>query len=181
LATHLGLGTAAYTASTDYAATSHNQAASTISDSTETGRALLTAATVAAAQQAIDVEVGVDVLAYSASTGTGNLVRASSPTLVTPALGTPASGTLTNCTGLPEGGLATTDVTTGDTSTTKHGLAPKMVAPASGNLNVLGIANGETAASNKTIFEGILKVVVLTEAAYAALGTKDATTVYLRY
>lgn len=81
----------------------------------------------------------------------------------------------------PESDLATTDVTTGDTSTTKHGLAPKMVAPASGSLNVLGIANSETAATNKTIFEGCSKIVVLTEAAYAALGTKDSTTVYLRY
>lgn len=34
-------------------------------------------------------------------TGSGALVFATSPTLVTPALGTPASGTLTNCTGLP--------------------------------------------------------------------------------
>jgi hypothetical protein len=32
------------------------------------------------------------------STGSGALVLATSPTLVTPALGTPASGTLTNCT-----------------------------------------------------------------------------------
>ena len=32
------------------------------------------------------------------ATGTGSVVRATSPTLVTPALGTPASGTLTNCT-----------------------------------------------------------------------------------
>ena len=32
------------------------------------------------------------------STGSGNVVLATSPTLVTPALGTPASGTLTNCT-----------------------------------------------------------------------------------
>jgi hypothetical protein len=39
-------------------------------------------------------------------TGTGSLVFATSPTLVTPALGTPSSGTLTNCTGLP--GAATT-------------------------------------------------------------------------
>ena len=38
---------------------------------------------------------------WTASTGTGNIVRATSPTLVTPALGTPTSGTLTNCTGLP--------------------------------------------------------------------------------
>ena len=34
-------------------------------------------------------------------TGSGALVFANSPTLVTPALGTPTSGTLTNCTGLP--------------------------------------------------------------------------------
>lgn len=32
------------------------------------------------------------------STGSGNVVLSTSPTLVTPALGTPASGTLTNCT-----------------------------------------------------------------------------------
>lgn len=41
----------------------------------------------------------------SGSTGTGNFVGATSPTLVTPALGTPSSGTLTSCTGLPIGGL----------------------------------------------------------------------------
>jgi hypothetical protein len=35
------------------------------------------------------------------STGTGNLVRATSPSLVTPALGAPTSGLLTNCAGLP--------------------------------------------------------------------------------
>jgi hypothetical protein len=37
----------------------------------------------------------------SDETGTGSLVFATSPTLVTPALGTPASGVLTNTTGLP--------------------------------------------------------------------------------
>lgn len=35
------------------------------------------------------------------STGTGNVVLSTSPTLTTPVLGTPTSGTLTNCTGLP--------------------------------------------------------------------------------
>jgi len=40
------------------------------------------------------VDVGL-----SGSTGTGNFVGATSPTLVTPALGTPSSGTLTNTTG----------------------------------------------------------------------------------
>lgn len=37
----------------------------------------------------------------SDETGSGSLVFANSPTLVTPALGTPSSGVLTNCTGLP--------------------------------------------------------------------------------
>jgi hypothetical protein len=39
--------------------------------------------------------------AVTDETGTGALVFATSPTLVTPALGTPSSGTLTNATGLP--------------------------------------------------------------------------------
>lgn len=38
---------------------------------------------------------------WTAATGTGAPVRATSPTLVTPILGTPTSGTLTSCTGLP--------------------------------------------------------------------------------
>ena len=41
------------------------------------------------------------VLGELATTGSGNVVLATSPTLVTPILGTPTSGTLTNCTGLP--------------------------------------------------------------------------------
>lgn len=41
------------------------------------------------------------ISAVTDETGTGSLVFATSPTLVTPTLGTPASGTLTNCTGLP--------------------------------------------------------------------------------
>jgi len=37
------------------------------------------------------------VISSSTTTGTGSVVRTTSPTLVTPALGTPASGDLTNC------------------------------------------------------------------------------------
>lgn len=44
--------------------------------------------------------------AVTDETGSGALVFATSPTLVTPALGTPSSGTLTNCSGLPIGGIA---------------------------------------------------------------------------
>ena len=48
---------------------------------------------------------------------------------------------------------APTDVTTLDASTTLHGLAPKAVAPAAGLLSALGIGNGETAFTNKPLFD----------------------------
>jgi hypothetical protein len=50
-----------------------------------------------------DTTVGgmVDTLGGAASTGTGGIARATSPTFVTPILGTPTSGNLANCTGYP--------------------------------------------------------------------------------
>jgi len=48
---------------------------------------------------------------------------------------------------------APTDVTTLNATTSAHGLLPKATAPASGLLNVLGIANGETVWSAKAIFD----------------------------
>ena len=46
----------------------------------------------------VSVAAMVDTLGGASSTGTGGLVRATSPTLVTPLLGTPTSGNLANCT-----------------------------------------------------------------------------------
>lgn len=48
------------------------------------------------------------VVGEKATTGSGNVVLATSPTLVTPILGTPTSITLTNATGLPVGGISAT-------------------------------------------------------------------------
>lgn len=48
---------------------------------------------------------GVGTALAANVTGSGGIVLATSPSLVTPALGTPASGTLTNCTGYPSGNL----------------------------------------------------------------------------
>lgn len=44
--------------------------------------------------------------ANDGTTGTGDLVFATSPSLVTPDIGTPSAGTLTNCSGLPVSGLS---------------------------------------------------------------------------
>ena len=74
----------------------------------------------------------------SDETGSGALVFADSPTLVTPALGTPASGVLTNATGLPEGGLSLTDITTNNASTTKHGFLKKLSNVAAEFMNGVG-------------------------------------------
>ena len=52
-----------------------------------------------------------------ATTGTGNVVRATSPTLVTPALGTPSALVLTNASGALANGVTATTQSPGDNST----------------------------------------------------------------
>ena len=75
--------------------------------------------------------------AVSDETGSGNLVFATSPTLVTPVLGTPSSGTLTSCTGLP--------ISTG-VAGLGSGVATFLATPSSANL--AGAVTDETGSGN---------------------------------
>lgn len=77
------------------------------------------------AAQVLQVNAGATAPEWVSSTGTGNVVRATSPTFVTPLLGTPTSGTLTNCTGLP--------IATG-VSGLGTGIATFLATPSSANL-----------------------------------------------
>lgn len=69
--------------------------------------------------------------AVTDETGTGSLVFATSPTLVTPALGTPASGVLTNTTGLPltTGVTGTLPIANGGTGQTTANTAFNALVP----------------------------------------------------
>jgi hypothetical protein len=52
-----------------------------------------------------------------------------------------------------EAAITLADNATLDASTTKHGLAPKLVAPAATLMNFLGLTNAETALTNKPLFD----------------------------
>ena len=107
--------------------------------------------------------------AVTGETGSGALVFATSPTLVSPALGTPASGTLTNCTGLPMTGLSDLDA---DARTF-------LGTPSSANLR--GAIDDETGTGNlvfantPTLVTPVLGAATGTSIAVGAASTMDVT------
>lgn len=75
------------------------------------------------------------------TTGTGNVVLATSPTLVTPILGTPTSGTLTNATGLPltTGVTGTLPIANGGTNLTTYTTGDVLYASSTNVLSKLAV------------------------------------------
>ena len=97
----------------------------------------------------IAVNTGATTLEAVATTGTGDVVRATSPTFVTPALGTPSSGVVTNLTGTASininGTVGATTANTGAftsiTSVSASGISTIQAATQDG-VKLLGRAGG---------------------------------------
>ena len=103
----------------------------------------------------------------SDETGSGALVFATSPTLVTPVLGTPASGTLTNCTGLPIGS---------GVSGLGSGIATFLATPSSANL--LSALTDETGSGALVFGTGpVLSSTVAATSPFTAENTADSGSV----
>lgn len=113
----------------------------------------------------------------SGSTGTGNFVGATSPTLITPALGTPASGNLASCTGY-HGALIAVQTFTGasGTYTPTSGMATvifEMQGDGGGSGAVTGTTNTKSGAGSGGGGGGFLQI----SATSANVGASCAYTV----
>ena len=101
--------------------------------------------------------------AVTNETGSGSLVFATSPTLVTPILGTPTSGALTNCTSLPlstgvTGTLVVANGGTGATTLTGYvkgnGTVAMTASSTIPNTDISGLGTMSTQAANNVAITG---------------------------
>jgi hypothetical protein len=119
----------------------------------QSGASTTTFLSIGTASQVLQVNAGATAPEWVSSTGTGNVVRATSPTLVTPLLGTPTSGTLTNCTGLPIVGGTTGTLTAarGGTGQTTYAIGDLLYADTTSSLAKLA----DVATGNALISGGV--------------------------
>ena len=120
------------------------------------------------------------------ATGTGEIVLATSPTLITPNIGTPSAGVLSSCTGLPlttgvTGTLAIANGGTGATSATGTGNAvlantPTLITPDIGVATATSIATGPVFGTIQSLSgAGAVNITTLTTA-FTSSATGNALT-----
>jgi hypothetical protein len=107
------------------------------------------------------------------STGSGNVVLSTSPTLVTPILGTPTSGTLTNTTGFPAANLAGTALPAA--IVTSSLTAVGTIATGVWNGTAIAIANGGTGQTTASAAFNALSPITTTGDLIIGNGTNSAT------
>jgi len=111
--------------------------------------------------------------AVTDETGSGSLVFATSPTLVTPILGTPTSGTLTNTTGFPAANLAGTALPAA--IVTSSLTAVGTIATGVWNGTAIGIAYGGTGQTTKSAAFNALSPITTTGDLIIGNGSNSAT------
>ena len=118
--------------------------------------------------------------AVTDETGTGSLVFANTPTLVTPILGTPTSGTLTSCTGLPLTTGVTGALPVANGGTGASAAVQALSGPGAVDITSLATAFTSTAAGNAlTLADGaqgqIKTIIYVAEAAGGDTGVLTPT------